>query len=50
MPSDSHNITIRAHKIPAGEHARGFNPPTIDEVAVFIVGENLPYRNTMVLC
>ncbi|XP_076254335.1 glucose transporter 4 enhancer factor isoform X3 [Rhynchophorus ferrugineus] len=34
MPSDSHNIVIRR-----------FNSPTIDEVAVVIVGENLQSRD-----
>lgn len=42
MPS---NIVIRADKMPAGEHARRFNSPTIDEVAVVIVGENLKSRD-----
>jgi hypothetical protein len=45
MPSDSHNIVIRADKTPAGEHARRFNSPTIDEVAIVIVGENLQFRD-----
>ncbi|XP_025831529.1 uncharacterized protein LOC112904787 [Agrilus planipennis] len=45
MPSDSHNIVIRADKIPAGENTRRFNSPTIDEVAVVIVGENLQSRD-----
>lgn len=45
MPSDSHNIVIRADKAPAGEHTRRFNSPTIDEVAVVIVGENLQSRD-----
>lgn len=30
MPSDSHNIVIRADKTPAGEHTRWFNSLTID--------------------
>jgi hypothetical protein len=45
MPSDSHNIVIRADKTPAGEHARRFNSPTTDEVAIVIVGENLQSRD-----
>lgn len=45
MPSDSHNIVIRADKTPAGEHARRFNSPTIDEVAIVVVGENLQSRD-----
>lgn len=39
--SDSHNIVIRTDKTPAGKHTRRFNSPTIDEVAVVIVGEYL---------
>ncbi|XP_073955775.1 uncharacterized protein isoform X1 [Choristoneura fumiferana] len=45
MPSDSHNIVIRADKTPVGEHARRFNSPTIDEVAIVVVGENLQSRD-----
>ncbi|XP_063907805.1 uncharacterized protein LOC135125948 [Zophobas morio] len=45
MPSDSHKIIIRADKTPAGKHTRRFNSPTIDEVAVIIVGENLQSRD-----
>lgn len=45
MPSDSNNIVIRADKTPAGEHARRFNSPTIDEVAMVVVGENLQSRD-----
>lgn len=45
MSSDSHNIIIRADKTPTGEHTRRFNSPTIDEVAVVIVGENLQSRD-----
>lgn len=48
MPSDSYNIVIRADKTPAGEHARRFNAPTIDEVAVLIVGENLESRDIVI--
>ncbi|XP_050339716.1 uncharacterized protein LOC126766058 [Bactrocera neohumeralis] len=39
MPSDNHRIIIRADKTPFGEHARRFNAPTLDEVAIVIVGE-----------
>lgn len=45
MPSDSHKIVIRADKTPAGQHARRFNAPTIDEVAIVVVGENLESRD-----
>lgn len=45
MPSDNHKIVIRADKTPAGQHARRFNAPTIDEVAIVVVGENLENRD-----
>lgn len=45
MPSDNHKIVIRADKTPIGEHARLFNAPTIDEVAIVMVGENLEARD-----
>lgn len=41
MPYDNHKIVIKADKTPAGQHARYFNAPTIDEVAIVVVGENL---------
>ncbi|XP_067635181.1 uncharacterized protein [Eurosta solidaginis] len=45
MPSDDHKINFRADKRPAGGHARQFNAPTINEVAVVIVGENKESRD-----
>ncbi|XP_049306127.1 uncharacterized protein LOC105222578 [Bactrocera dorsalis] len=39
MPSDNHRIVIRADKMPMRQHVRRFNTPTIDEVAIVIVGE-----------
>lgn len=39
MPSDDHKIVIRADKAPVGQHAGRFNAPTIDEVAIVIIGE-----------
>lgn len=45
MPSDDHKIVIRADKAPAGEHAGRFNAPTIDDVAIVIVGEHLQSRD-----
>lgn len=45
MPSDNHKIVIRADKAPAGQHAGRFNAPTIDEVAIVIVDENLNNRD-----
>lgn len=45
MPSDNHKIVIRADKTPFGEHARRFNAPTIDEVAIVIVGNQFESRD-----
>ncbi|KAE9525651.1 hypothetical protein AGLY_014178 [Aphis glycines] len=45
MPSDNHRIVIRADKTPFGEYARRFNAPTIDEVAIVIVGEQFLSRD-----
>ncbi|XP_050057702.1 uncharacterized protein LOC126550363 [Aphis gossypii] len=49
MPSDNHKIVIRADKTPAGQHTRRFNAPTIDEVAIVVVGENLESRDIKIL-
>ncbi|XP_049310614.1 uncharacterized protein LOC125778131 isoform X2 [Bactrocera dorsalis] len=45
MPSDNHRIVFRADKMPMGQHARRFNAPTIDEVAIVIVGEQFESRD-----
>jgi len=45
MPPDNYKIVIRADKTPAGQHIRRFNAPTIDEVAIVVVGENLESRD-----
>ncbi|VDK65226.1 unnamed protein product [Onchocerca ochengi] len=45
MPSDSYKIGVHAGKTPAGEHVRRFNAPTIDEVAVVIVGDQFQLRD-----
>ena len=44
-PSDNHKIVIIADNTPAGQHARCFNAPTIEEVALLVVGENLENRD-----
>lgn len=38
MPTDSHKVMIRADKLPTGLHPGRFNAPTVDEVAVVIIG------------
>lgn len=45
MPSNNHTIVIRADKTPTGEHARRFNAPTINEVAIVIVGDQFESRD-----
>ncbi len=45
MPSDTHKIVIDADKTPHGEHVRRFNSPTIDEVAIVIVGDQIQTRD-----
>lgn len=48
MPSDNHKIVIRADKKPAGAHARQFNAPTINEVAIVVVGDNVESRDIII--
>ena len=45
MATDDYKVVIRADKRPTGTHERTFNAPTIDEVAILIVGENLERRD-----
>ena len=45
MPTDTHNIVISADKTPTGQHVRRYNAPTIDEVAIVMVGDQFLPRN-----
>ncbi|GFY30144.1 helitron_like_N domain-containing protein, partial [Trichonephila clavipes] len=45
MPADDYAVVIRAEKRPVGQHERQFNAPTIDEVAIVIVGEEFESRD-----
>lgn len=45
MPSDEYSIVINADKVPPGQHTRRFNVPTIDEVAIVIVGDEFNSRD-----
>jgi hypothetical protein len=40
MPADDYKIVVRADKTPVGQHDRQYNAPTIDEMAIVIVGED----------
>ena len=41
IPNNDYKVVIRADKRPAGTQERTFNAPTIDEVAILIVGEHV---------
>ncbi|KRK05089.1 uncharacterized protein Dyak_GE27892, isoform A [Drosophila yakuba] len=45
MPSANHKISIKADRSPIGEHERRFNTPTIDDVAIVIVGDQFQSRD-----
>ncbi|GBP75003.1 hypothetical protein EVAR_82421_1 [Eumeta japonica] len=47
MPSDDHKVVIRADKRPEGEH-ESFNAPTLNEVAIVVVRENLETRDIVI--
>ncbi|UYV77959.1 hypothetical protein LAZ67_15003037 [Cordylochernes scorpioides] len=48
MPTDDYVVVIRADKTLAGHHERRFNAPTIDEVAILIVGEEFNSRDIVI--
>lgn len=48
MPSNEYQIVIRADKTPSGEHKGRFNAPTIDEVAIVMVGDEFNKRDIVV--
>lgn len=39
LRNDNCQIVIKADKVPSGEHAYRFNAPTVDEVAIIMVGD-----------
>ena len=45
MRYDNHKIVFKVDKMPAGQHAKCFNAPTIDEVAIVVMGENSENRD-----
>ncbi|GFY73494.1 helitron_like_N domain-containing protein [Trichonephila inaurata madagascariensis] len=45
MPSETHKIVIHADKTPVGEHVRRYNAPTINEVAIVMVGDQFQPRD-----
>ncbi|GBO99743.1 hypothetical protein EVAR_71928_1 [Eumeta japonica] len=45
MSCDKYAIVIRADKTPPGQHVRRFNAPTMDDVAIVIVGDEFNSRD-----
>ncbi|KIH47189.1 hypothetical protein ANCDUO_22754 [Ancylostoma duodenale] len=48
MPTDEYRVVIRADKTPVGEHERRFNAPTVNEVAVVMVGDEFDRRDIII--
>ncbi|XP_049316467.1 uncharacterized protein LOC125779283 isoform X2 [Bactrocera dorsalis] len=48
MPTDDHSIIIQADKRPTGTHERQYNAPTVSEISVVVVGENLQSRDIVI--
>ncbi|KAK4320910.1 hypothetical protein Pmani_008282 [Petrolisthes manimaculis] len=46
-PTRDYRVVIRADHRPAGEHARHFNEPSVNELAIFLVGD--PHDNRDIL-
>ncbi|XP_025412655.1 uncharacterized protein LOC112685099 [Sipha flava] len=49
LRNDNYQIVIKADKVPAGEHAGRFNAPTVDEVAVIMVGDPVNNRDLKII-
>ncbi|GFY07987.1 helitron_like_N domain-containing protein [Trichonephila clavipes] len=45
MPSDTHKTVIHADKTPVGEHVRIYNAPSINEVAIVMIGDQFQPRD-----
>lgn len=46
--SDNHRIAIHADRTPAGQHPGRFNAPTIDDVAILMMGDNAAQRDIVI--
>lgn len=46
--ADDHKIIINANRTPADEHVRRYNVPTVNEEAVFIVGNQSNRRDVII--
>lgn len=48
MPADEYQVVVRADKAPSNEHAGRFNAPTINEVAIVVVGDPTQPRDIVI--
>ncbi|CAG5038395.1 unnamed protein product [Parnassius apollo] len=44
LQNDNYQVVIKADKVPLGEHVGRFNAPTVDEVAIIMVGNPVDKR------
>jgi hypothetical protein len=44
LRNDDYQIIIKADKVPSGEYSSRFNAPSVDEVAVIMVGDPVDNR------
>jgi hypothetical protein len=49
LRNDNYQIVIKADKVPSGEHAGRFNAPTVDEVAVIMIGDPVNNRDLKII-
>lgn len=45
LRNDNYQIVIKADKVPVGQHAGRFNAPTVDEIAVIMIGDPTQNRD-----
>ncbi|XP_055312023.1 uncharacterized protein LOC129574268 [Sitodiplosis mosellana] len=48
MPRDDYRIIIRADKTPVGQHKGRYNAPTMNEVAIVVVGDQCACRDIVI--
>lgn len=48
MPSDEYQVVIKPDRVPFGEHERRFNAPTINEVAIVMIGTEFECRDIII--
>lgn len=49
LENDNYMIVIKPDKVPAGEHARRFNAPTVNEVGILMVGDAFENRDIRIM-